>query len=144
MAHILVLNGPNLALLGRREPAIYGTADLGALVEGLRAAFPALRIDHRQSELEGDLVRWVHEAEGACDGVVLNAGGYSHTSVALRDAVAAVSVAVVEVHLSNLLAREPFRHVSLVGAVCAGSIMGLGADGYRLAVDHLLRRTSAG
>ncbi|MBV6404974.1 MAG: type II 3-dehydroquinate dehydratase [Flavobacteriales bacterium] len=140
MADILVLNGPNLALLGRREPAIYGKGDLEHLMAGLRAEFPEHRIDHRQSELEGDLVRWLHEAEGAYAGVVLNAGGYSHTSVALRDAVAAVTVPVVEVHLSNLLAREPFRHVSLLGGVCVGSIMGLGAESYRLAVDHLLRR----
>ncbi len=140
MADILVLNGPNLALLGRREPAIYGAGDLEQLVAGLRAEFPGHRIDHQQSELEGELVRWVHVAEDAYTGVVLNAGGYSHTSVALRDAVAAVTVPVVEVHLSNLLAREPFRHVSLIGGVCAGSIMGLGPESYRLAVDHLLRR----
>ena len=140
MADILVVNGPNLGLLGRREPSIYGTTDLDGLIGALRTAFPTHRIDHRQSELEGELIRWLHEADGVYAGVVLNAGGYSHTSVALRDAVAAVSVPVLEVHLSNLLAREPFRHTSLVGAVCAGSIMGLGAEGYRLAVDHLLRR----
>lgn len=142
MAHILVLNGPNLALLGRREPVIYGTTDLGTMMAGLEAQFPGHRITHRQGELEGELVRWVQEADGVVDGIVLNAGGYSHTSVALRDAVAAVEVPVVEVHLSNLLAREPFRHTSLVGAVCAGSIMGLGAEGYRLAVDHLVRMSA--
>lgn len=142
MADILVLNGPNLGLLGRREPSIYGSTDLEGLMAGLRDAFPGHRIDHHQSELEGELIRWLHEADGVYAGVVLNAGGYAHTSVALRDAVAAIAVPVVEVHLSNLLAREPFRHTSLVGAVCVGCIMGLGAEGYRLAVDHLLRRTA--
>lgn len=140
MADILVLNGPNLGLLGRREPSVYGSTDLEGLMSGLREAFPKHRIDHRQSDLEGELIHWLHEADGVYTGVVMNAGGYSHTSVALRNAVAAVSVPVVEVHLTNLLAREPFRHTSLVGAVCVGSIMGFGVESYRLAVEHLLRR----
>jgi 3-dehydroquinate dehydratase-2 len=135
---ILLLNGPNLNLLGQREPEKYGQRTLDAVVSTLRACFPDVEIEARQSNLEGELVTWVQQA-GAFDGVVMNAGGYSHTSVALRDAVAAVQVPVVEVHITNLLAREPFRHVSLVGAVCKGSIMGLGTDGYRLAVDHLVR-----
>lgn len=141
MAAILLLNGPNLNLLGTREPDLYGAHSLEELVKGVREAFPEVRIDHRQSDLEGELVMALHEARGRYTGVVLNAGGYSHTSVAVRDAVAALDIPVVEVHLTNLLAREPFRHVSLVGGVCVGSIMGLGADGYRLAVDHLLQRS---
>ncbi len=141
MSRILILNGPNLNLLGSREPAIYGGLSLEEVVTGLTARFPSVTIDHRQSNLEGEMVEAVQQAEGRYDGVVLNAGGYAHTSVALRDAVAAVSVPVVEVHISNLLAREPFRHVSLVGAVCVGGIMGLGTDGYRLAVEHLLQRS---
>ncbi|MCW5898541.1 MAG: type II 3-dehydroquinate dehydratase [Flavobacteriales bacterium] len=140
MSRILVINGPNLGLLGTREPAIYGSTTLEEVVHLLRSEFPQVEIEHLQSELEGELVRAIHGAAGRCKGVVLNAGGYAHTSVALRDAVAACPVPVVEVHVSNLLAREPFRHVSLVGAVCVGGVMGLGVDGYRLAVDHLLRR----
>ena len=108
------------------------------MIHDLRATFPDHTIDHLQSNLEGELVTAVQQADGRYDGVVLNAGGYTHTSVALRDAIAAVRTPVVEVHLTNLVAREPFRHVSLTGAVCRGSIMGLGADGYRLAVLHLL------
>jgi 3-dehydroquinate dehydratase-2 len=140
MPTILILNGPNLNLLGQREPAIYGGLSLDEVVDHLQAAMPDVALEHMQSNSEGDLVDAIQGADGRCLGVVLNAGGYSHTSVALRDAVAAVAVPVVEVHISNLLAREPFRHVSLVGAVCVGSIMGLGTDGYRLAVLHLLQR----
>jgi len=140
MDAILLLNGPNLDRLGTREPAIYGGSSLEEVVRSVQEAFPGIRIDHVQSNHEGVLVEAIHGAVGRYRGVVLNAGGYSHTSVALRDAVAAADIPVVEVHLSNLLAREPFRHVSLVGAVCLGSIMGLGADGYRLAVSHLLQR----
>jgi 3-dehydroquinate dehydratase-2 len=119
---ILLLNGPNLNLLGSRETAIYGAETMESCLQQIRAQYPDVDMVHQQSN------------------VVLNAGGYTHTSVALRDAIAAVKVPVVEVHLSNLLAREPFRHVSLTGAVCVGSIMGLGLDGYRLAVAHLLQR----
>lgn len=139
MPTILILNGPNLNLLGQREPEIYGGLSLQEVVDELRAAFPQVELEHQQHNGEGELVDAIQGAAGRCIGVVLNAGGYAHTSVAIRDAVAAVPVPVVEVHISNLLAREPFRHVSLVGAVCRGGIMGLGTDGYRLAVDHLLR-----
>ncbi len=139
MARLLILNGPNLNLLGTREPERYGHRTLDEVINDLRAAFPGHTIDHVQSNLEGELVTAVQQADGRYEGVVLNAGGYTHTSVALRDAIAAVRTPVVEVHLTNLVAREPFRHVSLTGAVCRGSIMGLGADGYRLAVLHLLR-----
>ncbi len=135
---ILLLNGPNLNLLGQREPEKYGTRTMEEVLAELRKAYPQVDIELRQSNLEGELVTWVQQA-GEGDAVVLNAGGYSHTSVALRDAVAALKVPVVEVHITNLLSREPFRHRSLVGEVCKGSIMGLGTDGYRLAVDHLLR-----
>lgn len=137
---ILILNGPNLNLLGAREPAVYGGRSFEEYLAELREAFPQARIDHVQTNQEGDLVDAIQQADGVHDGVVLNAGGYTHTSVAVRDAVAAVAVPVVEVHISNLLAREPFRHTSLIGAVCAGSIMGFGLDGYRLAILHLLAR----
>jgi 3-dehydroquinate dehydratase II len=135
---ILILNGPNLNLLGQREPALYGTQSLDDMMDTLRAEFQEVQIEHVQSNLEGELVDAVQQAQGRCMGVVLNAGGYAHTSVALRDAVAAVTLPVVEVHITNLLAREPFRHVSLVGAVCRGGIMGLGTAGYALAVRYLL------
>jgi len=140
MARILILNGPNLDKVGTREPAIYGNVTLETGMGTVRAAFPDNRIDAEQLALEGELVTAIHRAEGMYDGIVLNAGGYSHTSVAIRDAIAAVRVPVIEVHLSNLLAREPFRHTSLIGGVCAGCIMGFGFDGYRLAIDHLLQR----
>ncbi|MCB9170217.1 MAG: 3-dehydroquinate dehydratase [Flavobacteriales bacterium] len=140
MAGILVINGPNLGMLGRRQPELYGATTLEALIAGLRAAFPGTDIAHTQSDMEGDLVRALLEADGHQDGIVLNAGGYSHTSVAVRDAIAAIQVPVIEVHLTNLLSREDFRHRSIIGPVCLGSIMGLGIDGYRLAIEHLLGR----
>lgn len=140
MARFLVLNGPNLNLLGTREPAIYGGLSLEEYLPELRQAFPDHTIDHVQTNLEGELVDQVQQADGNYDGVVLNAGGYSHSSVAIRDAIAAVEVPVVEVHISNLLSREAFRHASLLGGVCAGSLMGFGLDGYRMAIGHLLRR----
>ncbi|MFZ1691623.1 MAG: type II 3-dehydroquinate dehydratase [Flavobacteriales bacterium] len=138
---ILILNGPNLNLLGSREPSVYGGRSFEEYLVELREVFPDATINHEQTNIEGELVNSIQQADGNYAGVVLNAGGYSHTSVAIRDAVAAVRVPVVEVHISNLLAREPFRHESLVGGVCAGSIMGLGLEGYRLAVLHLLGRS---
>ncbi|MBX2978945.1 MAG: type II 3-dehydroquinate dehydratase [Flavobacteriales bacterium] len=137
MLRILILNGPNLNLLGSRETDIYGSTDLETLINGLRERFPDVLLEHMQSNVEGELVNALHEARTRHAGVVFNPGGYSHTSVALRDAVAAIGIPVVEVHLSNLLAREPFRHTSLVGSVAAGSIMGMGAAGYELAVRFL-------
>lgn len=140
---ILVLNGPNLNLLGRREPEVYGLLSLPELEARCREWGGAMGtvVECRQSNAESDLIGWIQGAadEGA-RGVVLNPGGYTHTSVALRDAVAAVEVPVVEVHLSNPQAREAFRHVSLVAPVCAGSIQGLGPAGYRAAIEVLSRR----
>ena len=140
---ILVLNGPNLNLLGSREPEVYGVttlADVEALCARVASELGSNAVC-RQSNHEGQLIDWLHgaAAEGA-GGVGLNPGGFTHTSVALRDAVAAINVPVVEVHVSNVLKREPFRHVSLPGAVSVGSIMGLGVTGYELAVRYLLRR----
>jgi 3-dehydroquinate dehydratase II len=140
MPRILILNGPNLNLLGTREPAIYGGLSLDEMMQSVQEAFPTTEIVHFQSNLEGELVEAVQKAKGCYGGVVMNAGGFAHTSVALRDAVAYVDVPVVEVHITNLLAREPFRHTSLVGAVCVGGIMGLGGEGYHLAVRYLLER----
>ncbi len=137
---ILILNGPNLNLQGRRDTAVYGTQRFDELLARLRERYPAVTFDYRQTNHEGVLIDTLQEAEGTCDGVVLNAGGYTHTSVALRDAVAAVEVPVVEVHISSILAREPFRHVSMLAPVVVGSIMGFGLDSYRLGVEALLER----
>ena len=141
---VLVLNGPNLNLLGTREPEVYGSATL-ADVEALcrqEADRYGLAVDARQSNHEGELVDWVQEAGRRPDvlGVVLNAGAYTHTSVALRDAIAGTGVLVVEVHVSNVHAREPFRHHSYLSAVATGIVVGFGVDGYALAVAGLARR----
>lgn len=142
---ILVLNGPNLNLLGKREPDVYGhstLADLEAVCVATAAELGTSAVC-RQSNHEGQLIEWLHgAAEGGATGVVLNPGGYTHTSVALRDAIAAITVPVVEVHLSNTAAREEFRHRSLVAGVCAGSIVGLGVAGYKLAMRFLAERST--
>jgi 3-dehydroquinate dehydratase-2 len=135
--NILFLNGPNLNLLGQREPEIYGRitlADIEARVRQRAAKFKA-GIEFRQSNLEGELVGWIQQAKGKFDVIVLNAAAYTHTSVALRDAIAAVGVPTIEIHLSNVHAREEFRHTSLIAPVCRGQIAGFGADSYVLAVE---------
>ena len=132
---IYVLNGPNLNLLGQREPAIYGDLSLDALNAQLIDDHPELQLECLQSNHEGQLIDWLHAAHRAsAKGVILNAGGYSHTSVAIRDAVAAIAVPVVEVHLSNVYAREPFRAHSHISPVAAGMIVGFGVLGYQLAI----------
>lgn len=138
---ILVLNGPNLNLLGEREPERYGHTTLAELERrcGEVAAKLGSSAVCRQSNHEGELIDWLHGAKReGFSGVVMNPGGLSHTSVALRDAIAAISLPVVEVHISNVLAREPFRHVSMTGAACLGSVIGLGVNGYSLAIRQLL------
>lgn len=138
---LLVLNGPNLNLLGTREPQTYGADTLADLEAGLQSAFPDVRFAFFQSNHEGALIDRLHQAhrDGA-DGVVFNPGGHTHTSVALRDAVAAIAPPTVEVHLSNVHAREDFRRRSLIAGVCAGQISGLGHAGYHLAVRYFLGR----
>ena len=134
---IFVINGPNLNLLGTREPRIYGTqtlADIGGMLEA-RAKALKLKLDIRQSNHEGVLVDWLHEALAKASAVIINPAGYAHSSIAIRDAVAALPIPVIEVHLSNIYAREGFRRQSLVGQVSRGSIVGLGAMGYVLALD---------
>jgi 3-dehydroquinate dehydratase-2 len=145
---IFVLNGPNLNLLGTREPRIYGTQTLADIGETLqqRAKALKLKLDIRQSNHEGVLVDWLHEAMAKASAVVINAGGYAHTSIAIRDAVAALPVPVIEVHLSNIYAREGFRRLSLLGQVTRGSIVGFGPLGYVLALDaaaHLCKGAGA-
>lgn len=144
LPHVLVLNGPNLNFLGRREPQIYGHTTLTDVIDELRRRYDGtLVIDHLQSNHEGVLIDRLQAAadEPNLLGVVLNAGAYTHTSVALRDAVSSIApLPVVEVHLSNVQAREDFRHRSLIGAVCQGVIAGFGTDSYRLAVEALTKR----
>ena len=139
---VFVLNGPNLNLLGSREPEIYGADTLDDIAAQLteRAGELGLAVDIRQSNHEGHLIDWLHEAAASgAKAVILNAGGYTHTSVALRDAVAAIAVPVIEVHLSDPMTREPFRHTNLLSAVCKGVVSGLGAHGYILALDAAAR-----
>ena len=136
---ILIINGPNLNLLGTREPQHYGTGTMDGVLDALKSQYPRVEFDYYQSNVEGLLIDRLHKTlEEPCDGVVLNAGGYTHTSVALRDAIAAIKVPVVEVHISNVHSREEFRHRSLISAVCKGVICGFGLDSYRLGVEALL------
>lgn len=134
---ILIVNGPNLNLLGRREPGIYGDESFDDCLARLRKRYPDIILDEFQSNVEGELINALQAADGTCDGVLLNAGGYTHTSVAIRDAVAAISVPVIEIHISNIAAREEFRHTSLVGAAAAGTIAGFGMDSYELGIEAL-------
>lgn len=139
---ILIINGPNLNLLGTREPQHYGTGTMDSVLDELKSQYPRVEFDYYQSNVEGFLIDRLHKTlEEPCDGVVLNAGGYTHTSVALRDAIAAIKVPVVEVHISNVHSREEFRHRSLISAVCKGVICGFGLDSYRLGVEALLARS---
>ena len=135
--NILFLNGPNLNLLGQREPEIYGRTSLTDIETKVRAraAKMEVEIDFRQSNQEGELVFWIQQAKGEFDVIVLNAAAYTHTSIAIRDAIAAVGVPTIEIHLSNIHAREEFRQKSLIAPVCLGQISGFGADSYILAVE---------
>ena len=135
---ILIINGANLNLLGRRQPEIYGHESFEDFLEALRARYSDHTIDYFQSNIEGEIVERLQQSEGMYDGVVLNAGGYTHTSVVIRDAIAAIATPVVEVHISSILAREEFRHVSLIAPVVRGSIMGFGMESYRLAVEYII------
>lgn len=135
---IQIINGPNINLLGKREPGIYGSRSMDDCLEALRKRYPEAQIEHYQSNVEGDLVTKIQEAGFGCDGIVLNAGAYTHTSIALQDAIRAVPAPVIEVHISNIHAREAFRHVSMISCACRGIICGFGLDSYRLAVEALL------
>ena len=141
---IVILNGPNLNLLGRREPSIYGTCSMEQVLVDIQRSYPEVHLEYHQSNHEGDLIDWI-QAFGMNDGenvkgLVLNAGGYTHTSVALRDAVACCQVPVIEVHISDITQREEFRRVSLLTAVCAHSIIGHGTNGYKEAVEWIVDR----
>jgi len=135
---IQIINGPNLNLLGTREPEKYGTMSFEDYLEDLRKKMPQVTFSYFQSNIEGELVNMIQNAGRDSDAVIINPGGYSHTSVAVADAIASVSTPVIEVHISNLLSREEFRHTSITGRFCRGSIMGLGLDGYRLAAEYFV------
>ncbi len=134
---ISIINGPNLNLLGRREPEVYGNEPFESYFEKLKAMFPNVELTYFQSNIEGEIVDKIQEFGYSCDGIVINAGGYSHTSVAIRDAIAAVPAPAVEVHISNVFAREDFRHTLLLAPVCKGCISGLGLRGYAMAVESI-------
>ncbi len=142
MKKILVLNGPNLGLLGTREPEIYGRTTLADIIADVRAAAMArgVELDAFQSDVEGELVAAIGRARGVYDGIIMNPAAYTHESVALHDAIKAVGIPTVEVHLSNVYAREGYRHESITAGVCVGQICGFGANGYILALDALLLR----
>ncbi|MBL6763482.1 MAG: type II 3-dehydroquinate dehydratase [Verrucomicrobiae bacterium] len=137
---VLFLNGPNLNLLGQREPGIYGTLTLAEIESQVRAAAAKreIEVDFRQSNIEGELITWIQAARGVFDVVILNAAAYTHTSVGLRDAIAGSGVKTIEIHISNVHAREEFRHVSMIAPVCAGQIAGFGVGSYLLALDAAL------
>ena len=137
---ILVVNGPNLNLLGLREPGIYGTATLEEGMRAIEEQFPQVRFTFFQSNIEGEIVDVIQQYGFTADGIVLNAGAYTHTSVAIHDAIKAIRTPVVEVHLSNIYQREVFRHTSLITSACVGIIGGFGIDSYRLAVEYLLKK----
>ena len=138
MKQIEIINGPNLNLTGRREPEVYGTTTMEEVIDGLRRMFPDVEISYYQSNVEGELIDRIQQAGFGADALVVNLGGYSHTSVALRDALLAVPAPKVEVHISNIFAREEYRHNSLITSACRGMICGLGLQGYELAIRSLL------
>lgn len=138
MKHIEIINGPNLNLTGRREPEIYGSVTMEQYLDELRQSFPEVQIGYYQSNVEGEIINRIHDVGFSADGIIINAGGYSHTSVALHDALAAVPAPAIEVHLSNIFAREEYRHHSLLTSACRGIICGLGLKGYELALNALL------
>ena len=136
---ILILNGPNLNLLGKREPGIYGSENMETCMERLRTAYPHIDIEYRQSNVEGELINIMQETGFTYDGIVFNAGAYTHTSIALLDCIKSITTPVREVHISNVHAREEFRNHSMISAGCKGVIAGFGLDSYRLAVEALTR-----
>ena len=138
MKKILIINGPNLNLLGVREPGIYGSNSFESFLPQLKAKFPEVEIEYYHSNIEGEMINKIHEVGFSYDGIVLNAGAYTHTSVALHDAIAAIKTPVIEVHISNVHQREEFRHHSYISSVASGIIIGFGLKGYEMAVGSIL------
>lgn len=135
---VLIINGPNLNLLGKREPGIYGSASFEEYYDRLTSRFPEVDLSYFQSNIEGEIIDKLQQADGNFTGILLNAGGYSHTSVAIRDAISAIECPVMEIHISNIFGREEFRHGTMIAAVCTGSISGFGLDSYRLGIESIL------
>lgn len=138
MKKILIINGPNLNLLGKREPTVYGNDSFEDYLKQLREKYPQCEISYYQSNVEGELINKIHEVGFSYDGIILNAGAYTHTSIALHDAIKAVTTPVIEVHISNVHARESFRHVSMISAACKGIVIGFGLESYRLALESFI------
>ena len=135
---IQIINGPNINLLGKREPSIYGSVTFEAYLAGLRQRYADIEIDYFQSNIEGELIDCIQQAGFEAEGIILNAGAYTHTSIALQDAIRAVPAPVIEVHISNVHSRESYRHVSMIASACKGVICGFGLNSYRLALEALL------
>jgi 3-dehydroquinate dehydratase-2 len=135
---LIIINGPNLNLLGTRETDVYGSQTFDAYFQDLQKRFDNIGLFYYQSNVEGELINKLHEVGFTYDGVIINAGGYTHTSVALRDAIASIKTPVIEVHISNIFAREDFRHTSLIAPKCKGSVSGFGLDSYRLAIESFI------
>jgi 3-dehydroquinate dehydratase II len=136
---ILIINGPNLNLLGKREPEIYGSMSFEEYFENLKVKFPEIDLQYYQSNIEGNLIDKIHEVGFSFDAILLNAGGYTHTSVAISDAIASVKTPVLEIHISNIYKREEFRHKSIISKECVGMISGLGLLGYELGINYFLK-----
>ena len=137
---IMIINGPNLNLLGKREPSIYGNEDFEGFFNRLKASFPDHSIEYFQSNIEGEIVDQLQSCGFSYDGIILNAAAYTHTSIAISDAVAAITAPVIEVHISNIYAREEFRHKSIISKNCIGMISGLGLEGYMLALSYFIHK----
>ncbi|RUT73007.1 type II 3-dehydroquinate dehydratase [Ancylomarina longa] len=135
--NFLIINGPNLNLLGVREKSIYGEVSFDAYFEKLRMQYATINLQYFQSNVEGELINEIHKVGFSYDGIIINAGAYTHTSIAIADAIAAVTTPVIEVHISNIHKRESFRSVTLIGGNCIGTIAGFGLDSYRLAIEAL-------
>jgi 3-dehydroquinate dehydratase-2 len=135
---ILLINGPNLNLLGIREKSIYGDTSFETYFKSLQIKYSEFELEYYQSNIEGELINKIHEKGFEYDGIIINAGAYTHTSVAIRDAISGVKTPAIEVHISNILTRENFRHESIIGPVCVGSIMGFGLDSYRLGIEAVI------
>lgn len=138
---LLIINGPNLNLLGRREPSVYGNQSFDDFFASLELKYPSLNLSYFQSNHEGEIIDKLHEKGFDCQGIILNAGAYTHTSLAIRDAISAITTPVIEVHISNVHAREPFRHHSTISPVSKGVIVGLGLMGYSLAINYFVEST---
>lgn len=137
---IQIINGPNINLLGKREPSVYGSVSFEDYLKELRSKYPSIQIDYYQSNVEGEMINKLHEIGFVYDGIVLNAGAYTHTSIALQDAIRAITTPVIEVHISNVHKREEFRHKSMISCACMGVICGFGLDSYRLGIEALVNK----